>query len=69
MHPNVVLFVKAGERIRIALFVRGAQIRANQAIAVNGVERESIRIDRIGHGNSESKKPQREQSQDRDRRI
>ena len=69
MHPNVVLFVKAGERIRIALFVRGAQIRANQAIAINCMEREAVRIDRIGHGNSEPEESQREQGQDRDRRI
>src|SRR5438093_13779901 len=26
MHPDVVILVEAGERIRIALFVRGAQI-------------------------------------------
>ncbi len=38
MHPDIVILVEAGERIRIALFVRGAQIRANQAIAINRVE-------------------------------
>ena len=69
MHPDVVILVEAGERIRIALFVRGAQICANQAVAINRVEQESIRIDRIGHGDAESEESQRERGQDRDRRI
>src|SRR5215212_2734300 len=53
LHLQIVVSVKTGERIRPPLLVRRAEVRADNPIAPEILERKNVRADEASHNNAE----------------